>query len=134
MAPDPDNGFTSPLGPQPGINGMGFAARTNVVYYTCTARKLFMRMSVDPATHTPVGQPEVVAADITADDFCLDEYVGVAYLTPTPITPSFACRSAPAPKAPQPASWRETPSPNNSSDPQARPGGAVPQTTATSPT
>jgi hypothetical protein len=25
-------------------------------------------MSVDPATHTPVGQPEVVAADITADD------------------------------------------------------------------
>jgi sugar lactone lactonase YvrE len=81
MAPDPDNGLTSPLGPQPGINGIRFAARTNVVYYTSTAQKLFMRMSVDPATHTPVGQPEVVAADITADDFCLDENAAVAYLT-----------------------------------------------------
>jgi hypothetical protein len=81
MAPDPDNGFTSPLGPQPGINGIRFAARTNVVYYTSTGQKLFMRVAVDPATHTPVGQPEVVAADITADDFCLDENVGAAYLT-----------------------------------------------------
>jgi len=81
MAPDPDNGLTSPLGPQPGINGIRFAARTNVVYYTSTAQKLFMRVAVDPATHTPVGQPEVVAADITADDFCLDENTGVAYLT-----------------------------------------------------
>jgi hypothetical protein len=81
MAPDPDNGLTSPLGPQPGINGIRFAARANVVYYTSTAQKLFMRMSVDLATHTPVGQPEVVAADITADDFCLDENAGVAYLT-----------------------------------------------------
>jgi len=81
MAPDPGNGFTSPLGPQPGINGIRFAPRTNVVYYTSTAQKLFMRVTVDPATHTPVGQPELVAADITADDFCLDENVGVAYLT-----------------------------------------------------
>jgi sugar lactone lactonase YvrE len=81
MAPDPDNGFTSPLGPQPGINGIGYAARTNAVYYTSTAQKLFMRVAVDPATHTPAGQPEIVAADITADDFCLDENVSVAYLT-----------------------------------------------------
>jgi hypothetical protein len=81
MAPDPGNGFTSPLGPQPGINGIRLAARTNAVYYTSTARKLFLRVAVDPATHTPVGQPEVVAADITADDFCLDENAGVAYLT-----------------------------------------------------
>jgi sugar lactone lactonase YvrE len=81
MAPDPGNGFTSPLGPQPGINGIRFAARTNVVYYTSTARKLFLRVAVDPATHTPVGQPEVVATDIAADDFCLDENAGVAYLT-----------------------------------------------------
>jgi hypothetical protein len=81
MAPDPDNGFTSPFGPQPGINGIGYAARTNAVYYTSSAQKLFMRVAVDPATHTPAGQPEVVAADITADDFCLDENVGVAYLT-----------------------------------------------------
>jgi sugar lactone lactonase YvrE len=81
MAPDPDNGFTSPLGPQPGINGIRFAARTNVVYYTSTGQRLFMRVAVDPGSHTPVGEPEVVAADITADDFCLDEYTGVAYLT-----------------------------------------------------
>jgi hypothetical protein len=81
MAPDPDNGFTSPFGPQPGINGIRFAARTNVVYYTSTGQRLFMRVAVDPATHTPAGQPEVVAADITADDFCLDENAGVAYLT-----------------------------------------------------
>jgi sugar lactone lactonase YvrE len=81
MAPDPDNGLTSPLGPQPGINGICHAARTNIVYYTSTAQKLFMRVAVDPATHKPVGQPEVVAADITADDFCLDENTAVAYLT-----------------------------------------------------
>jgi sugar lactone lactonase YvrE len=81
MAPDPDNGLTSPLGPQPGINGIRHAARTNIVYYTSTAQKLFMRVAVDPATHMPVGRPEVAAADITADDFCLDENVGVAYLT-----------------------------------------------------
>jgi sugar lactone lactonase YvrE len=81
MAPDPDNGLTSPLGPQPGINGIRHAARTNIVYYTSTAQKLFMRVAVDPATHKPVGQPEVVAADITADDFCLDENTAVAYLT-----------------------------------------------------
>jgi hypothetical protein len=51
------------------------------VYYTSTGQKLFMRVAVDPATHTPVGQPEVVAADITADDFCVDENAAVAYLT-----------------------------------------------------
>jgi hypothetical protein len=37
-------------------------------------------VAVDPASYTPVGEPEVVAADI-ADDFCLDENAGVAYLT-----------------------------------------------------
>jgi hypothetical protein len=81
MAADPGSGFTSPIGPQPGINGIRFAARTNIVYYTSSAQKLFMRVSVDPATHTPVGEPEVVASDIMADDFCLDENAGVAYLT-----------------------------------------------------
>jgi hypothetical protein len=81
MAPDPDNGLTSLLGPQPGVNGIHYAERTNVAYYTSTARKLFMRVAVDPATYAPLGQPEVVASDITADDFCLDENAGVAYLT-----------------------------------------------------
>lgn len=81
MAPDPDNGFTSPIGPQPGINGIRYAARTNVVYYTSSAQRLFMRVNVDPGSHTPVDEPEVVAADITADDFCVDENAAVAYLT-----------------------------------------------------
>ena len=81
MAPDPDNGLTAVLGPQPGINGIRYAARTNVVYYTSSAQKLFMRVSVDPAAHTPVGEPDVVASDIGADDFCLDENAAVAYLT-----------------------------------------------------
>ena len=81
MAPDPDNGLTSPIGPQPGINGIRYAERSNVLYYSSTAHKLFMRVAVDPATYTPLRQPEVVAADITADDLCLDEHAGVAYLT-----------------------------------------------------
>jgi sugar lactone lactonase YvrE len=81
MAPDPDSGLTSALGPQPGINGIRYAARTNTMYYTCSAQKLFMRVAVDPDSLTPVGEPEVVGADITTDDFCLDENAGVAYLT-----------------------------------------------------
>jgi hypothetical protein len=81
MAADPDSGFTSPLGPQPGVNGIHYAARTNIVYYTSTAQKRFMRVSVDPATHTPVGEPDAVASDVAPDDFCLDENASVAYLT-----------------------------------------------------
>jgi hypothetical protein len=81
MAPNPDNGLTSVLGPQPGINGIRYAARTHVVYYTATARKLFMSVAVDPTTHAAVGEPEVVVADITADDLCLDEDAEIAYLT-----------------------------------------------------
>jgi len=41
MAPDPDSGLTSPIGPQPGINGIRYAPRTNAVYYTSTAQRLF---------------------------------------------------------------------------------------------
>jgi hypothetical protein len=81
MAANPDNGLKSPMGPQPGINGVRYAAQTNVVYYTSTAQELFARVAVDPLDHTPVGRPEVVAADIVPDDFCLDENAGVAYLT-----------------------------------------------------
>jgi hypothetical protein len=81
MAPKPDNGLTSVLGPQPGINGIRYAARTHVVYYTATAQKLFMRVAVDPTTHAALGEAEVVTADITADDLCLDETAELAYLT-----------------------------------------------------
>ena len=77
MAHDPD----SPLvPPQPGVNGVRYAARTGYLYYTSTARKLFMRVRVDPSTHDPAGSPELVAGGIMADDFCLDEDDGVAYL------------------------------------------------------
>jgi len=78
MAYDPD----SPLvPPQPGVNGVRYAARTGYLYYTCTAQKLFMRVPVDPGTHDPAGAPEFVAGGPMADDFCLDEDAGVAYLT-----------------------------------------------------
>jgi len=77
MAWDPDN----PLNPQPGVNGVRFASRTNFLYYTSTTLKLFMRVAVDPVTHEPAGEPEFVAGGTMADDFCIDENAGVAYVT-----------------------------------------------------
>ena len=77
MAFDPDN----PLNPQPGVNGVRFASRTNSLYYTSTTRKLFMRVAVDPVTHEPAGEPEFIAGGTMADDFCIDENAGVAYVT-----------------------------------------------------
>ena len=66
---------------QPGINGIRYAARLGYVYYTATAKKLFMRVPVDPATLRALGEPEHVAAGRMADDFCIDEEAGVAYVT-----------------------------------------------------
>ena len=80
MAFLPDN----PLNPgwaQPGVNGVRYAPRSNFVYYTSTALKLFMRVAVDPDTHEPAGEPELVAGGTMADDFCIDESAGVAYVT-----------------------------------------------------
>ncbi|HWS93055.1 MAG TPA: hypothetical protein VN306_11365 [Mycobacterium sp.] len=77
MAWDPDN----PLNPQPGVNGVRFAARTSFVYYTSTTRKLFMRVAVDPVMHEPANEPEFVAGGTMDDDFCIDEDAGVAYVT-----------------------------------------------------
>ncbi len=65
---------------QPGVNGVRFAAKTNYLYYTATAKKLFMRIPVDPDTHDPAGEPELVAAGRMGDDFCIDEDAGVIYL------------------------------------------------------
>ena len=67
--------------PQPGIRGVRYAARTGHLYYTSTARKLFMRVPVDPGSHNPAGVPECIASNVIADDFCLDEDADVAYLT-----------------------------------------------------
>ena len=66
---------------QPGVNGVRFAAKTHHVYYTATAKKLLMRVAVDPSTLDPVGEPEIVVAGRMGDDLCLDEEAGVIYLT-----------------------------------------------------
>ena len=65
---------------QPGVNGVRYAARTRHLYYTATARKLLMRVPVDPATLEPAGPPELVVAGRMGDDFCIDEDAGVIYL------------------------------------------------------
>ena len=67
--------------PQPGIKSVRYATRTGYLYYTSPARKLFMRVFVDPGGHDPAGVPERIASGIMADDFCLDEDADVAYLT-----------------------------------------------------
>jgi hypothetical protein len=66
---------------QPGVNGVRYAAKTNYVYYTATAKKLFMRVKVDPQTFDPVGSPELVVAGRMGDDFIVDEDAQVIYLT-----------------------------------------------------
>jgi hypothetical protein len=66
---------------QPGVNGVRYAARSNYLYYTATAKKLFMRIAVDPETLEPRGEPELVLAGRMGDDFCIDEDATVAYLT-----------------------------------------------------
>ena len=65
---------------QPGVNGVRYAAKTSHLYYTATARKVFMRVAVDPATLDSVGEPELVVAGRMGDDFCIDEDAGVIYL------------------------------------------------------
>ncbi len=65
---------------QPGVNGVRYAARTNFLYYTATAKKLLMRVRVDPRSFDPAGEPELVLAGRMGDDFCIDEDAGVIYL------------------------------------------------------
>jgi hypothetical protein len=66
---------------QPGVNGLGYDTRTNELYYTSTAQRLFMRVRVDPGTLNPAGAPELVATGSQWDDFDIDEHAGVAYIT-----------------------------------------------------
>lgn len=66
---------------QPGVNGVRYAAKTNYLYYTATAKKLFMRVKVDPSTLDPTNAPELVVAGRMGDDFCIDEEAEVIYLT-----------------------------------------------------
>jgi hypothetical protein len=79
MAMDPDSGVPWP--PQPGVNGVCYAAQSGYLYYTSTAQKVFMRVAVDPATLDPAGNADFVAAIDNADDFCVDENAGFAYAT-----------------------------------------------------
>ena len=65
---------------QPGVNAVRFARRTSFLYYTSTAKKLFMRVKVDLATLMPVGEPELVVSGRMGDDFCIDEDANVIYL------------------------------------------------------
>ncbi len=66
---------------QPGVNGVRFAAKSNYLFYTATAKKLLMRVEVDPRTLVPISEPELVVAGRMGDDFCLDEEAKVIYLT-----------------------------------------------------
>ena len=73
--------FSGKLKPeQPGVNGVRYASRTHHLYYTATARKLLMRVPVDPATLEPAGSPELVLAGRMGDDFCIDEDASLIYL------------------------------------------------------
>ena len=69
------------LNKQPGINGLEYAEQSHFLYYTSTARRLFMRVRVDPMTLNPAGAPELVASGHQWDDFAIDEHAGVAYIT-----------------------------------------------------
>ena len=66
---------------QPGVNGVRYASKSNFLYYTATAKKLLMRVKVNPETLDPAGSPELVAAGRMGDDFCLDEDASVVYLS-----------------------------------------------------
>jgi hypothetical protein len=79
MAWDPDAAVAPP--PQPGVNGIRYSEKTGYVYYTSTAQKVFMRISVGKASLDPVGDPEFVAGIDNCDDFCIDEDGGFAYVS-----------------------------------------------------
>lgn len=66
---------------QPGVNGVQYSPKTGYLYYTNTAKELFMRVKVEPHTFDPAGQPEVVGRGRMFDDFCIDQDAGFAYLT-----------------------------------------------------
>ncbi len=65
---------------QPGVNGIRYAGRTHHLYYTATAKKLFMRIAVDPESLEATGEPEIVVTGRMGDDFCIDEDASVIYL------------------------------------------------------
>lgn len=97
---------------QPGINGIQYAQKLGYIYYTATAKKLFMRARVNPETLDAIGEPEHVSAGRMADDFCIDEDAGVAYVTTQREKQSIASRST-RPKTATAILSQETPSPRS---------------------
>lgn len=66
---------------QPGINGIQYSPKRGHLYYTATAKRLFMRVKVDPISFNPVGEVEVIGGGRMFDDFWIDQDAGFAYLT-----------------------------------------------------
>jgi hypothetical protein len=63
----------------PGINGIQYSPKRGYLYYTASAKQLFMRVKVDPVFFNPVGEVEVVGGG-RFDDFWIDQDAGCAYL------------------------------------------------------
>jgi hypothetical protein len=63
----------------PGINGIQYSLKRGYVYYTSSAKRLFMRVKVDPVSFDPAGEVEVVGEG-RFDDFWIDQDAGFAYL------------------------------------------------------
>jgi hypothetical protein len=66
---------------QPGVNGVQYSPKRGYLYYTNTAKQLFLRVKVEPETCDPVEEPEVVGGGRMFDDFWIDQDAGFAYLT-----------------------------------------------------
>ena len=75
---------SDPHGPdwtQPGVNGLKYHAVEQRLYYTSTAKQIFMRVGVSAETQEAIGEPEFVAGGRMADDFIIDPQAGVAFLS-----------------------------------------------------
>jgi len=68
----------------PGINGIQYSPKRGYLYYTASAKQLFMRVKLDPISFNPVGEVEVVGNG-RFDDFWIDEDGGFAYLAGHPL-------------------------------------------------
>ena len=68
----------------PGINGIQYSPKRGYLYYTASAKQLFMRVKVEPISFNPVGDIEVVGAG-RFDDFWIDQAAGCAYLASHPL-------------------------------------------------
>lgn len=67
----------------PGINGIQYSPKRGYLYYSASAKQLFMRVKIDPISFNPVGDVEFVGGG-RFDDFWIDQDAGFAYLTSHP--------------------------------------------------